>query len=158
MLLQQCNLASFKTFCSKSAQKRYGYSNGGEQIFTVVMEVLCNNNQSRNLIGPYHFLGISARNLTSFTRPFLTGRHTRAGHETIRILVHYTRTWLFTVHGLQPSITLNPRPEVHCWNHDKYNVRLALKLFHLRPYLIAIVWHTPVHITIVDKSTIGLAK
>ena len=46
---------------------------------------------SCNLIGPYHFWRdvqdchfwvISPRNLTSFTRPFLTGRRARAGHET----------------------------------------------------------------------------
>ena len=35
-----------------------------------------------NLIGSYHILGIGARNLTSFTRPFLTGRCTWGGHET----------------------------------------------------------------------------
>ena len=43
--------------------------------FIVVREVLRNNYQSRNLIGPYHFWGISLRNLTCFTRPFLAGRH-----------------------------------------------------------------------------------
>ena len=37
---------------------------------------------SRNLIGLPPFWGISPRNSTSFTRPFLTGRHTRGGHET----------------------------------------------------------------------------
>ena len=31
---------------------------------TVLREVLCNNYQSHNLIGPYHFWGISPRNLT----------------------------------------------------------------------------------------------
>ena len=35
-----------------------------------------------NLIDPYHFLEISPRNLTSFTRLFLTGRDTWAGHKT----------------------------------------------------------------------------
>ena len=32
MLLQQCNLATIKTFHGKPAQERYGYSNGDEQI------------------------------------------------------------------------------------------------------------------------------
>jgi len=50
--------------------------------FTVVSAVLRNNYWSRNLIGPYRFWVISPRNLTSFTRPFLAGRHARAGHET----------------------------------------------------------------------------
>ena len=46
----------------------------------------CNNYWSRNLIGPYHFLGISPRNSTSFlSRPFLARRHVRAGHETSTI-------------------------------------------------------------------------
>ena len=47
-----------KTFCSQPAQKRYGYSNGDEQIFTFVREVL---HQSRNLVGPYHFCGIKPK-------------------------------------------------------------------------------------------------
>ena len=50
--------------------------------YTVVREVLCNKYQSRNLIGHYHFWGISPRYPTMFTRPFLTGRRVRAGHET----------------------------------------------------------------------------
>ena len=41
-----------------------------------------NNYQSYNLIGLYHFWGISPRNLTSFTRLFLTGRRTQAEHKT----------------------------------------------------------------------------
>ena len=46
--------------------------------------MLRNNYWSRNLIGHYFIwvIIISPRNLTSFTRPFLTGRHARAGHET----------------------------------------------------------------------------
>ena len=48
--------------------------------------MLRNNYQSRNLIGHYPFWVISPRNLTSFTRPFLAGRHAWAGHETIVIL------------------------------------------------------------------------
>ena len=47
MLLRQCNLAAFKTFCGKPAQKRYGY------LSRVVREVLC---------AIYHFLGISQKN------------------------------------------------------------------------------------------------
>ena len=39
--------------------------------FTVVSKVLHSNYRSLNFIGPYHFWGISPRNLTSFTRPFL---------------------------------------------------------------------------------------
>ena len=59
---------------------------------TVVREVLRNNYRSRNLIGHYHFWGISPRNSTSFTRPFLAGRRARAGraragHETKRKLL-----------------------------------------------------------------------
>ena len=50
--------------------------------FTVVRAVLRNNYRSRNLIGPYCFWVISPRNSTLFTRPFLTGRRARAGHET----------------------------------------------------------------------------
>ena len=47
------------------------------KFFNVVSEVLQNNYQSHNLIGPYHFWGISPRNL--FTRPFLTRRCAQAG-------------------------------------------------------------------------------
>ena len=39
--------------------------------FTVVSKVLHSNYRSLNLIGPYHFWGISPRNLTLFIRPFL---------------------------------------------------------------------------------------
>ena len=39
--------------------------------------MLCNNYQSHNLIGHYSIWVISPRNLASFTRPLLTGRHTR---------------------------------------------------------------------------------
>ena len=52
------------------------------EMNNVVREVLHNNYRRRNLIGHYHFWVISPRNSTSFTRPFLAGRHTRAGHET----------------------------------------------------------------------------
>ena len=45
-----------------------------EFTIAAVREVLRNNQQSCNLIGPYHFWGISPRNLTLFTRPFLTRR------------------------------------------------------------------------------------
>ena len=51
-------------------------------LSTVVRGVLRNNYQSRNLIGPYHFWGISPRNSTSFTGSLLARRRTRAGHET----------------------------------------------------------------------------
>ena len=44
--------------------------------------MLRNNYRSRNLIGHYPFWVISPKNSTSFTRPFLAGRHARAGHET----------------------------------------------------------------------------
>ena len=44
----------FKTSYAKPAQKRYGYSSRDKQ-FSVVKEVLHNNYQSHNLIGPYHF-------------------------------------------------------------------------------------------------------
>ena len=37
-------------------------------IFTVVWEVLCDNYKSCNLIGPYHFWGVSPTNLTLLTR------------------------------------------------------------------------------------------
>ena len=50
--------------------------------FTVVREVLRNNYRSHGLIGPYNFWGMSPRNSTSFTRPFLAGRRARTGHET----------------------------------------------------------------------------
>ena len=82
--LRQCNLASIKIFCSQPAQKRYGCSNGDEQILRKVR----NNYRSRNLIGHYPFWVISPRNLTSFTRPFLAGRRARAGHETNRNQPH----------------------------------------------------------------------
>ena len=42
-----------------------------------VREVLRNNYWSCNLIGLYHFWGISPRNLTLFTGQFLTRRRTR---------------------------------------------------------------------------------
>ena len=35
------------------------------------MDTQIRNYRSRNLIGPYHFWGISSRNSTFFTRPFL---------------------------------------------------------------------------------------
>ena len=57
-------------------QKRYRYSNGEIKILNVV--VLCNNYQSRNLIGPNQ---INLRNLTLFTRLFLARRCVRAGHK-----------------------------------------------------------------------------
>ena len=85
MLLRQCNLATVKTFCGQLAQKRYGCSNGDEQNFTVVRNVLRNNCRSRNLIGHYLFWVTSPRISTLFTRPFLAGRRVRAGHETRRI-------------------------------------------------------------------------
>ena len=49
-------------------------------------KVLCNNYQSRNLIGPYRFWVINPGNLTLFTRLFLVGRHARSGHNTSVIL------------------------------------------------------------------------
>ena len=78
MLLQQCNLAMFKTFCGQPAQKRYECSNGDEQI----LQKVHNNYRSLNLIGHYPFWVISPGNLTLFTRPFLAGRRVRVGHET----------------------------------------------------------------------------
>ena len=45
--MRQCNLATIKIFCTKPVQ------NGTDtQVETVVKEVLHNNYQSRNLIGP----------------------------------------------------------------------------------------------------------
>ena len=61
--------------------KRYGYSSRDKKIYCCKGS---NNYRSHNLIGPYHFLGISPRNLTSFTRLFLAGRRTRIGHKTTR--------------------------------------------------------------------------
>ena len=60
-LLQQCHLAMYKTFHAKPAQKRYGYSST-DKNFYCCKGSLCNNYQSCNLIGPYHFWGISQRN------------------------------------------------------------------------------------------------
>ena len=51
-------------------------------FFTIVRELLHNDYQSHSLIGPYHFLGISPRNLTLFTRPFFVRKCTWAGRET----------------------------------------------------------------------------
>ena len=59
--------------------------------FTVVRKVLRNNHWSHNLIGPYHFLGISPRNSTSFTRPFLARRCAWARHKT-KVLTAQCRT------------------------------------------------------------------
>ena len=56
-------------------------SNGDEQNFIVVREVLHTNYQPHNLIGPYHS-GNKPRNSTLFTGPFLAGRRAWAGHET----------------------------------------------------------------------------
>ena len=45
--------------------------------------MLWSNYWSQNLIGLYHFFGISPRNSTLFTRPFLTRRETtQTGYET----------------------------------------------------------------------------
>ena len=56
--------------------------------------MLRNNYRSCNLIGHYHFWGISPRNSTLFTRPFLTGRHARAGHETKCPFTQHLMVWL----------------------------------------------------------------
>ena len=52
--------------------------------FTVGRAVLRNNYWSCILIGPYRFWVISPWNLTLFTRQFLSGRHARADHKTIK--------------------------------------------------------------------------
>ena len=52
MLLQQCNLAAFKTLFDLKKSVR--------EVYVIV----------NNLIGPYHFLGV-VQNLTSFTDCFL---------------------------------------------------------------------------------------
>ena len=77
-----CNLVMINAFWGKPAHKKVRMLEWRLTNFTVVREVLCNNYRSCNLIGPYHFLGISPRNLTSFTRPFLTGRRAQARHES----------------------------------------------------------------------------
>ena len=59
------------------------------KIFTIVREVLSNNYRSHNLIAHYHYWGISPRNLTLFTRPFLAGRHMWEGHETSTVHAGY---------------------------------------------------------------------
>ena len=59
--------------------------------------MLRNNYGSRNLIGHYHFWGISPRNSTSFTRPFLAGRRAWAGHETSEVPSLGRPSWLVTV-------------------------------------------------------------
>ena len=84
--------------------------------FTFVREVLHDNYQSRNPIGPYHILGISPRNSTSFTRPFLAGRYMQAGQKTrvvpgIKLLTAKTEgcfnlRWVISVMGPWP----NPPP------------------------------------------------
>ena len=78
--------------------------------FTVVSTVLHNNYWSRNLIGPYRFRVISPKNLTLFTRPFLPGRRTRAGHETTKLHggIH-TSKWkpaLLTTHNRPPDYSV----------------------------------------------------
>ena len=70
-------VSPIKTFCHKPAQKKDGYSNGDEGKCKEIVY------QSRNLIGPYHFLVINLRNLTLFTRLLLTGKYVRSGHKTI---------------------------------------------------------------------------
>ena len=73
--------SNIKTFYAKPAQR--GTDTQVElKNFTVVRKVLHNNYWSHNLIGPCHFWGISPRNLTLFTRPFLARRHTQAWHKT----------------------------------------------------------------------------
>ena len=64
-VLRQCNLEMFKTFCGQPELwiLEWTWTN-----FSVVREVLRNNYQPHNLIGPYQ----SLRNSTSFTRLFLT--------------------------------------------------------------------------------------
>ena len=80
MLLRQCNLATIKTFCGQLRKKG---TDARMEInkFYCCKGVLRNNYQSYNLIGHYPFWVISPRNSTSFTRPFLAGRHAWAGHE-----------------------------------------------------------------------------
>ena len=82
MLLQQCYVANSKRFAANPLKKGKDARNEMNKFFTFVREVLHDNYQSRNLIGPYHILGISPRNSTSFTRPFLAGRHMQAGQKT----------------------------------------------------------------------------
>ena len=76
-----CNLATFKKNWWTTCSKKEGYSNGDDKFYCCKGSLL-NNHQSCNLIGLYRFWVISPRNSTSFTRSFLTGRRTQAGHET----------------------------------------------------------------------------
>ena len=72
--------------------------------------MLCNSYQSRNLIGPYCFWGISPRNSTLFTRLFLARRHTWAVHKTkysLCLVLHLTLTKKKTT--LSVSDSLEPR-------------------------------------------------
>ena len=82
--------------------------------FTVVREVPGNNYQYRNLIGHYHFLEISPRNLTSFTRLFLARRCAQAEHET---RIHPTSSNLQSQSSMEifhPLYYEAAKPQVEC--------------------------------------------
>ena len=66
--------------------QRYGYSSR-EKITAVREVLLLIVTGSCSLVGPYDFWGISPRNSTLFTRPFLAERCVRAWHETKFIVV-----------------------------------------------------------------------
>ena len=74
----------------------------GKDIQVETKKVYCCKGRAiRNLIGPYYFWGINPRNSTLLTRPFLTRRHTQAGHETngalgMEKLSHEQSGWLST--------------------------------------------------------------
>ena len=73
------------TLC-QTCSKRYGYT---RVEIIVVREVLHNNYQSHNLIGPYYFWQISPTNSTLFTGLFLGGKSGLAAHKTsLTILMH----------------------------------------------------------------------
>ena len=73
MILRHCNLTTFKTFCRQPAQKKDGYSNGGNKF---VGEVLHDNYQSHNLIGLYCFwviILVERLSVVYITQPLFTG-------------------------------------------------------------------------------------
>ena len=80
MLLQQCNLAMFKSICRKSTQKRTD-TRIEMNKFYCCREILCITNLAISLVLTTHFWVINPRNLTSFTILFLARRRARAWHE-----------------------------------------------------------------------------
>ena len=84
------NQVEFLGLLQKPTQKS---TNTWREMITIIRKMVCNNYWSHNVVGPYQFGVISPRNLTSFTRPFLTV--CRPGtFKTIPVASYVWCTWM----------------------------------------------------------------